>query len=237
MKKPGARVLYLGAASGTTVSHVSDVVGPVSIIQNCIILDLWNRRADQSVLCCSLCIYRLELSMQQSFPIEVVVTWSIWQRSELMLYPLLKMLDIQLSTGCQLEWLMSYFLTLLSLIRCGLNFLHHASSDLFQLVFTANICQCSITLMYLNQLCHMIIVYLILIHLLFCLVVKQCPAIYLHCMGAFYMLLWFLHKESLKSQFRVHLWCFLCFSTLYFTVFNIIFLLDYSHLNLNNMCI
>jgi len=32
MKKPGARVLYLGAASGTTVSHVSDVVGPVSIL-------------------------------------------------------------------------------------------------------------------------------------------------------------------------------------------------------------
>ena len=27
--KPGARVLYLGAASGTTVSHVSDLVGPV----------------------------------------------------------------------------------------------------------------------------------------------------------------------------------------------------------------
>ncbi|CAN6879775.1 unnamed protein product [Brassica oleracea] len=26
--KPGARVLYLGAASGTTVSHVSDIVGP-----------------------------------------------------------------------------------------------------------------------------------------------------------------------------------------------------------------
>ena len=30
MKKHGARVLYLGAASGTTVSHVSDIVGPVS---------------------------------------------------------------------------------------------------------------------------------------------------------------------------------------------------------------
>ena len=27
---PGCKVLYLGAASGTTVSHVSDVVGPVS---------------------------------------------------------------------------------------------------------------------------------------------------------------------------------------------------------------
>lgn len=30
IKKPGAKVLYLGAASGTTVSHVSDIVGPVS---------------------------------------------------------------------------------------------------------------------------------------------------------------------------------------------------------------
>ena len=28
--KPGAKVLYLGAASGTTVSHVSDIVGPVN---------------------------------------------------------------------------------------------------------------------------------------------------------------------------------------------------------------
>lgn len=27
---PGSKVLYLGAASGTSVSHVSDVVGPVS---------------------------------------------------------------------------------------------------------------------------------------------------------------------------------------------------------------
>ncbi len=27
---PGTKVLYLGAASGTTVSHVSDIVGPVS---------------------------------------------------------------------------------------------------------------------------------------------------------------------------------------------------------------
>ncbi len=26
----GSKVLYLGAASGTTVSHVSDLVGPVS---------------------------------------------------------------------------------------------------------------------------------------------------------------------------------------------------------------
>ena len=28
--KPGAKVLYLGAASGTTVSHVADIVGPVT---------------------------------------------------------------------------------------------------------------------------------------------------------------------------------------------------------------
>jgi len=30
--KPGSRVLYLGAASGTTVSHVSDIVGPSGIV-------------------------------------------------------------------------------------------------------------------------------------------------------------------------------------------------------------
>ncbi len=29
--QPGSKVLYLGAASGTTVSHVADLVGPVSI--------------------------------------------------------------------------------------------------------------------------------------------------------------------------------------------------------------
>uniref|UniRef100_A0A2P2LHY9 Putative mediator of RNA polymerase II transcription subunit 36b n=1 Tax=Rhizophora mucronata TaxID=61149 RepID=A0A2P2LHY9_RHIMU len=30
--KPGAKVLYLGAASGTTVSHVSDIVGPMGVV-------------------------------------------------------------------------------------------------------------------------------------------------------------------------------------------------------------
>lgn len=30
--RPGAKVLYLGAASGTSVSHVADIVGPVSIV-------------------------------------------------------------------------------------------------------------------------------------------------------------------------------------------------------------
>lgn len=30
---PGSKVLYLGAASGTTVSHVSDLVGPVDGIE------------------------------------------------------------------------------------------------------------------------------------------------------------------------------------------------------------
>lgn len=28
--QPGSKVLYLGAASGTTVSHVADLVGPVN---------------------------------------------------------------------------------------------------------------------------------------------------------------------------------------------------------------
>ncbi|MBS3793665.1 MAG: fibrillarin-like rRNA/tRNA 2'-O-methyltransferase [Candidatus Thorarchaeota archaeon] len=30
--QPGSRVLYLGAASGTTVSHVSDIVGPNGVV-------------------------------------------------------------------------------------------------------------------------------------------------------------------------------------------------------------
>jgi rRNA 2'-O-methyltransferase fibrillarin len=39
--KPGTKVLYLGAASGTTVSHVSDIVGPVStILSHLLILKL-----------------------------------------------------------------------------------------------------------------------------------------------------------------------------------------------------
>jgi rRNA 2'-O-methyltransferase fibrillarin len=32
--QPGSKVLYLGAASGTTVSHVADLVGPVSSISS-----------------------------------------------------------------------------------------------------------------------------------------------------------------------------------------------------------
>lgn len=34
--KPGSKVLYLGAANGTTVSHVSDIVGPVSFNLFCV---------------------------------------------------------------------------------------------------------------------------------------------------------------------------------------------------------
>jgi len=30
--KPGSKVLYLGAASGTSVSHVSDIVGPTGTV-------------------------------------------------------------------------------------------------------------------------------------------------------------------------------------------------------------
>ena len=34
--KPGSKVLYLGVASGTTVSHVADIVGPVSALSPCV---------------------------------------------------------------------------------------------------------------------------------------------------------------------------------------------------------
>ena len=38
--KPGSKVLYLGAASGTTVSHVADLVGPVSISEPICLLSI-----------------------------------------------------------------------------------------------------------------------------------------------------------------------------------------------------
>jgi rRNA 2'-O-methyltransferase fibrillarin len=39
--KPGSKVLYLGAASGTTVSHVSDIVGEVDNTINKYRLELY----------------------------------------------------------------------------------------------------------------------------------------------------------------------------------------------------
>ena len=33
--KPGSKVLYLGAASGTSVSHVADIVGPTGSVYVC----------------------------------------------------------------------------------------------------------------------------------------------------------------------------------------------------------
>jgi fibrillarin-like rRNA methylase len=36
--KPGDKVLYLGAASGTSVSHVSDLVGPVRVVVSLVVL-------------------------------------------------------------------------------------------------------------------------------------------------------------------------------------------------------
>ena len=39
--EPGCKVLYLGAASGTTVSHVSDIVGPVSTKSSFLVCTLY----------------------------------------------------------------------------------------------------------------------------------------------------------------------------------------------------
>lgn len=69
--KPGAKVLYLGAASGTSVSHVADIVGPVRIL-----LLLSERRMTD-----------LEFSRKEQFmPLnshrDLAVTLSIWPRNE-----------------------------------------------------------------------------------------------------------------------------------------------------------
>lgn len=130
IKKPGARVLYLGAASGTTVSHVSDVVGPVSFL-----VALRNMpysfatfMVEFLLINNNLSFGRLEWFMQWNFPTEVVGTWLTWQRSGQMLFPSLKMPGTQQSTECWLAWWMWYFLMLRSLIRFfSLPFYTHAN--------------------------------------------------------------------------------------------------------------
>lgn len=71
---PGAKVLYLGAASGTSVSHVADVVGPV--------------RSFSYMICRGKVLiqpYRRAQYMQWSFPIAPVVTLLVWRKRGLML--------------------------------------------------------------------------------------------------------------------------------------------------------
>lgn len=48
--QPGAKVLYLGAASGTSVSHVADIVGPVSDPFQCHILIFFNLQSGRKCL-------------------------------------------------------------------------------------------------------------------------------------------------------------------------------------------
>ena len=100
------------------VSHVPDIVGPVSIYcEICGLYMLWF--IGNSCLKLKLLYFdcRLEWFMQWSFLIEVVEIWLTWQRSVLMLSQSLKMLDILPSIECWLAWWMWYFLMLLSLIR------------------------------------------------------------------------------------------------------------------------
>lgn len=56
---PGSKVLYLGAANGTTVSHVSDIVGPVSIFLYSVfmIILLFRYRLIKYVLILSTCTW------------------------------------------------------------------------------------------------------------------------------------------------------------------------------------
>jgi rRNA 2'-O-methyltransferase fibrillarin len=64
---PGMKVLYLGAASGTSVSHVADIVGPVSPVDDAIMWSLMN--------------YRRALSMPSSSRQDQVVISLAWLKS------------------------------------------------------------------------------------------------------------------------------------------------------------
>jgi len=85
--KPGTHVLYLGAASGTTVSHVSDIVGPTGIV------------------------YAVEMSHRSGRDLVNMA------KNAQMSYLLLKMPDIPFVTGCLSVWLMLFLLMLRSQIR------------------------------------------------------------------------------------------------------------------------
>ena len=84
--QPGSKVLYLGAASGTTVSHVADLVGPVIKINY-------------------LYFHRKVQYMQLNFQREVEETWLTWLRKELTLFQSLKTPDIPKNTECLYQWL------------------------------------------------------------------------------------------------------------------------------------
>ena len=75
--KWGAKVLYLGAASGTTISHVSDIVG-------------WDGL-----------VYAVEFSHHSG------LTSSTWPRRGPTLFLELKMLDTHTNTTCLSQWWMS----------------------------------------------------------------------------------------------------------------------------------
>lgn len=50
--EPGKKVLYLGAASGTSVSHVADIVGPVSRLPHFLTILVLNMVIGRCCLCC-----------------------------------------------------------------------------------------------------------------------------------------------------------------------------------------
>lgn len=65
---PGSKVLYLGAASGTTVSHVSDIVGPVSFYRMLAV------RSKRTINFSYLPYFRRDLFMQLNSLIALVAT-------------------------------------------------------------------------------------------------------------------------------------------------------------------
>lgn len=94
--QPGSKVLYLGAASGTSVSHVSDIVGPVrSTIpqdENYKFLQILNP------------LFRMEWFMLSNSLTGQAAISSIWPRSAPTSFQSSRTPDILTSTGCLFRW-------------------------------------------------------------------------------------------------------------------------------------
>ena len=92
---PGSKVLYLGAASGTTVSHVSDLVGPVRSLCAWGVQSIGGEKPHTR-----LCRCRRELCTLWSSHIGPAATSSTWPRTGQMSSPSSRMPATLSSTAC-----------------------------------------------------------------------------------------------------------------------------------------
>ncbi len=77
--KPGLKVLYLGAASGTSVSHVSDIVGPDGAVYAVEYSHRSGARARLSLPCCLCSISSGQRPSLLPYAVSSLSLWPAWR--------------------------------------------------------------------------------------------------------------------------------------------------------------